>query len=160
MQTKKEAEDWYSVQDRWNYFVTQEDIDRLYNILSLLPETYDNALDVGCGECFIARHLPAKNIYGIEFSDLAASRFPENVIRIHQPEIKYDLVVSTGTMYRVYDHNLMHKYVVENATKHILIAGIKDWILPKEYGKLINQIEFQYFTYTQIASLYQVVHVN
>jgi hypothetical protein len=156
MQTKKELEDWYSVKDRWNYFNSQEDRDRLHNILGLLTEKYENALDVGCGECFITRHLPANNIYGIELSDIAASRFPENVKRVHKPEKNYDLVVSTGTMYSQYDHEAIHKNIIKNATKHILISGIKEWILPKDFGKLIKQIEFPYFTYTQIASLYSI----
>jgi hypothetical protein len=128
--------------------------------MGMLTETYDNALDVGCGECFITRHLPAKNIYGIELSDIAASRFPDNVKRVHQPEQNYDLVVSTGTIYSQYDHELMYNYIVKNATKHILISGIKDWILPKEFGKLIKQVEFPYFSYTQIASLYHIGDVN
>jgi hypothetical protein len=158
MQTKQELEDWYDVPDRWNYFQSNDDKIRKDKIMGMLPCTYDNALDVGCGECFIAKDLPAKNIFGIELSDMASSRFPENVTRIYKPspEIKYDLVISTGTMYSQYDHNLMYSFIMEAASKHILIAGIKDWIIEKDYGKLLNRIEFPYMHFTQIVSLYEI----
>jgi hypothetical protein len=157
MQTKDELEDWYKIPDQWQYFKLEDDEIRKQKILGMLDQDYNNALDIGCGECFLTRHLPAKQIYGIELSDIASSRFPPNVTRLKQPECDttYDLVISTGTMYQQYDHNLMYGYIIEAASKHILIAGMKEWIIPKNYGTIINQIEFPYRGLTQIVTLYQ-----
>lgn len=158
MQSKIDLEIWYSEPDLWGYFVSQDDAIRKDKILSMLTNSYTNALDIGCGECFVTRHLPAQNIFGIELSDMASSRFPPNVKRLTQPECdtNYDLVVSTGTMYSQYDHDLMYGYIIEAASKHILIGGIKDWLIDKPFGKLLNRIEFPYRNYTQQISLYEV----
>lgn len=158
MQTKEELETWYTKPDLWGYFSSEDDAVRKQKILSMLLGDYDNALDVGCGECFIAKDLPAKNIYGIELSDIASSRFPPNVTRLNQPQCNtnYDLVISTGTMYSQYHHDLMYGYIIEAASKHILIGGIKDWLIDKPFGKLLNKIEFPYRNYTQQISLYEV----
>jgi hypothetical protein len=157
MQTKEELDRWYSIPDRWQYFKSEDDALRKRNILGMLPTTYNNALDVGCGECFIAMDLPSQVIHGIEFSDIASSRFPSNVTRVHEPILPYDLVISTGTMYPQYDYKRMYEYIMRNATNHILIGGIKEWLIPQEYGEVINQIEFKYLDFTQLCTLYKVI---
>jgi hypothetical protein len=158
MQTKEQIEDWYKIPDRWQYFHSEDDAMRKKKLMDMLPQTYENALDIGCGECFIAKDLPAKNIYGIEWSDIAASRFPENVKRVLQPQCdtSYDLVISTGTLYPQYDHKQIYEWIMEASSKHILIAGIKEWIMPYDFAfaNLSQEIEFKYLNYTQIARLY------
>ena len=160
MQTKEQIEDWYKIPDRWQYFQSEDDAMRKKKLMDMLPQKYENALDIGCGECFIAKDLPSKNIYGIEWSDTASSRFPNNVTRIDRPQCdtSYDLVVSTGTLYPQYDHKLIYEWIMEASSHHILIAGIKEWLMPYEFvfANLITEIEFKYLNFTQVARLYQI----
>lgn len=156
MQTKNELENWYKNVDPWSYKMTQDDVVRKEKILSLL-ESYDTALDIGCGEGFITTDLPANKIYGIELSDNASSRLPKNVTRLLSPEGKYDLVVTTGTLYRQYDNQQIRNWVLESSKKHILVGGIKDWMIWSNFGEIIKEIEFKYREYTQIIRLYEII---
>lgn len=104
MQTKEELDNWYRYPDPWAYETTQDDLDRKQKIIDLLSTRYQRAIDIGCGEGFVTRDLPAIEIHGIEISDLAASRLPWNVKRVHEPEGIYDLVMTTGTLYTQYNH--------------------------------------------------------
>ena len=155
MQSKEELESWYSTEDPWQYKTTPDDLYRKDRILSLL-ETYDTALDIGCGEGFVTTDLPAKKIYGIEVSDNASLRLPSNVNRLLQPDGKYDLVMTTGTLYQQYNHQQITQWIKESASHHILVGGIKDWMIWSDFGKVIKEIEFQYREYTQIVRLYEI----
>lgn len=157
MQSKEELENWYNVPDRWQYFQSNEDQIRKEKILKSLPHRYITALDIGCGECFVTKDLPADRIYGLELSDNAAARFPVNVTRVHQPEPKfYDLVISTGTLYQQYNHEQIDAWIRTGSAYHVLISGIKDWLLPYAYGEILHQEEFEYKSYIQKLTLYKI----
>jgi hypothetical protein len=155
MQTKEELENWYAIPDPWMYLQTEDDIKRKSIILDLLNK-YKRALDIGCGEGFITTDLPAIDIHGIEISDNAAHRLPWNVKRVHQPEGVYDLVMTTGTLYQQYDHAQIAEWIRRAAYRHVLIAGIKDWLVPYNFGTPIASKEFKYREYTQSVILYEV----
>jgi 16S rRNA A1518/A1519 N6-dimethyltransferase RsmA/KsgA/DIM1 with predicted DNA glycosylase/AP lyase activity len=155
MQTKEELENWYAIPDPWMYLQTEDDIKRKSIILDLLNK-YKRALDIGCGEGFITTDLPAIDIHGIEISDNAAHRLPWNVKRVHQPEGVYDLVMTTGTLYQHYDHAQIAEWIRRAAYRHVLIAGIKDWLVPYNFGTPIASKEFKYREYTQSVILYEV----
>jgi hypothetical protein len=156
MQSKEELEQWYKICDPWKYETTTDDLIRKNHLLELLAIRYLRALDIGCGEGFITIDLPATDIHGIEISDNAASRFPWNVKRVHEPEGLYDLVITTGTLYKQYNHKQINDWIVSSACRHVLIAGIKDWLLPYSYGKILDKKEFNYREYTQQIVLYEV----
>ena len=155
MQTKQELEDWYSVEDPWQYKTTDDDLYRKNKILSILSN-YETALDIGCGEGFVTTHLPATKIFGIELSDNASLRLPQNVTRLSEPIGKYELVITTGTLYQQYNHQQITNWIKQSASHHILVGGIKDWMIWSDFGKVIKEIEFQYREYTQIVRLYEV----
>jgi SAM-dependent methyltransferase len=154
IQSKEDLERWYSQSDRWGYFHEPDDSIRLKNILRIL-DYYDKAIDIGCGEGFITRHLPAKEIYGVDISDNAMSRLPENVTSLKEPNGKYDLVISTGTLYQQYNHNQIYDWIIASAKNHILIAGIKDWLIDYNFGMELKTLEFKYREYTQKITLYK-----
>jgi len=157
MQTKDDLEKWYDIPDRWQYFISKDDEIRKEAILKTLPHNYVNALDIGCGECFVTKDLPAERIYGLELSDNAAARFPSNVIRVNEPDSKlYDLVISTGTLYTQYNHEQIDAWIRKGANYNVLIAGIKEWLLPYTYGEIIYQTQFKYLQYTQSITLYKI----
>jgi hypothetical protein len=155
MQSKEELENWYLREDPWNYKTTEDDYFRKEKILSLLKK-YDKALDIGCGEGFITKDLPANEIFGIELSDNASLRLPSNITRLIQPVDTYDLVMTTGTLYQQYNHQQITNWIKQSASHHILVGGIKDWMIWSEFGEIINEIEFQYREYTQIIRLYEI----
>lgn len=157
MQSAQELESWYSEPDRWGYFSNPEDSKRLNYLIDTIKigkNQYERALDVGCGEGFITRHLPANEIHGLDISNNALNRLPENVIPIQKPIGKYDLVISSGTLYSQYDHESMAKLIKEYSSQYILIAGILEWLVPYSFGKIISEVSFQYREFTQKATLY------
>ena len=156
MQTKEELEHWYAVSDPWLYRQTLDDQIRKDLILDFLPLKYQRALDIGCGEGFVTTDLPAIDIHGIEISDNAAHRLPWNVKRVHQPEGVYDLVMTTGTLYHQYNHAQIAEWIRRASARHVLIAGIKDWLVPYNFGTPIASKEFKYREYTQSVILYDV----
>ena len=83
-------------------------------------------------------------------------RFPANVIPVKEPIGKYDLVISTGTLYQQYDHEAIYKTIIEAASHHILIGGIKDWLIDYNFGKVIKTIEFPYREFIQKMTLYEI----
>lgn len=162
MQSKEELETWYRNPDPWNYKDNPQDLKRKAEIIMALNEVnsfneYERALDIGAGEGFVTCSLPAKEIHGIEISDTAASRFPDNVKRIIAPCMKkYDLVMTTGTLYSQYDHKQIKNWIVESSTKHILVGGIKTWLIDYNFGKIIFEKEFQYREFTQRIIIYEI----
>ena len=159
MQSKQELEDWYSQPDRWGYFSNPEDTKRLEKILFMLgwgKSHYKRAIDIGCGEGFVTTFLPADEIHGLDLSDNALARLPQNVIPVSAPQGKYDLVVSTGTLYQQYDHEGIYQMIMSCASEYILIAGISDWIINKEFGKQIQMSIFPYREFTQKMTLFHV----
>lgn len=159
MQTKEDLELWYSEPDKWGYFSNVEDKRRLEKIIYMLgwgKKIYKRAIDIGCGEGFITEHLPAEEIHGLDISDNALNRLPDNVLPVQEPIGKYDLVVSTGTLYAQYDHEAMYKLIMSCASEYILIGGISDWIINKDFGHQIQFIVFPYREFTQKLTLYAV----
>jgi len=99
--------------------------------------------------------------YKIPDRDTAASRFPENVTRIDQPrcDTSYDLVVTTGTLYPQYDHKQIYGWILESASEHILVAGIREWIIDYNFNfcRTLDRVEFRYLNFTQVVTLYEVI---
>ena len=160
MQTKQELETWYQKEDPWEYKKNEDDKIRLKQILFTLgwgPRVYSRALDVGCGEGFVTSHIPAFEIHGLDLSLTAMSRLPGNVKAVTKPEGKYDLVISTGTLYKQYDHESIYKTIMEAASGYILIAGIEDWLVKYDFGKEIYHCATKYrHEYTQKITLYEI----
>lgn len=159
MQTKQELEKWYEEPDKWGYFSNEYDEMRLQKIIYMLgwgKKRYDRILDIGCGEGFVTQHLPSDVIHGLDISDNAMSRLPENVKAVSAPEGKYDLVVSTGTLYNQYDHEAIYQLIIKSASQYILIGGIADWLIEKDFGAEVQKMHFPYRQFTQKLSLYAV----
>jgi hypothetical protein len=159
MQSKQELEDWYSEPDRWGYFRNPDDENRLKYILDTLKvgkPKYDRALDIGCGEGFVTQHLPATIIHGYDVANNALNRLPQNVLPCPSPFGKYDLVITTGTLYSQYDHETINKMILQYAEKYVLVAGIREWLINYSYGKELTTIIFPYREFTQKLTLYEL----
>ena len=160
MQTQQELEDWYQNEDPWGYKSNEDDRRRLKQILFTLgwgPKVYSRALDVGCGEGFVTSQLPAFEIHGLDISLKAMTRLPPNVKAVTKPEGKYDLVISTGTLYKQYDHERIYQIIMQAASKYILIAGIESWLINYNFGKELYRNAIQYRQeYNQLITLYEL----
>jgi hypothetical protein len=162
-QSKEELEKHYAHADPWLYKSSSEDSKRKLYLLSIanMFGPFETALDIGAGEGWITEGLPAKEIHGFEISDLAASRFPELVTRIEEPvEKKFDLVVSTGTLYGHYNVDLFLKLMNEHCGKILLISNIKEWERPEIIKKIahtqILEASFPYHQYHQQVRVFKV----
>ena len=161
IQLKEDLERWYERPDPWSYECNAFDHNRKDRILKALEEhaPFDRALDVGCGEGFITRDLPAKKLYGYEISDKAAERWPENIKRVffrNNDDRSYDLVVATGVLYKQYDHDEMRNFILDHANGIILTSHIKSWEIPLEGIEQIYHEEFQYRDYIQVLRVFDV----
>lgn len=155
MQSKQELDVWHTQKDAWGYESHPDDKTRKNRILSLLRGTYKRALDVGAGEGWITKDLPAKSIEAIEISDVAASRFPKNIKRVHKPTGKYDLIIATGVFYDQYDWQQMHGWILKHASGTVLTSNIKSWEHPLPI-KPIHEEDFNYREYTQHLCIYSI----
>lgn len=155
-QSKEELEEWWSTPDAWGYTTNPDDLIRKGHILTALePHYYHRALDIGCGEGWITKDLPASLIHGLELSDTARARIPEPVIAITEPEGEYDLIVLTGVLYDQYNYKAMMKMAKDHSRRGttILTCHIKDWEhelpLKTEYVE-----EFPYREYVEVLRRY------
>lgn len=151
MQSKIQIENWYKTKDPWKYADNEDDQYRKEQVLFYAKGDWDTALDIGAGEGWITKDLPAKEIYGIEISDNAAQRFPKKVKRIDVPEGKYDLVVCTGMLYAQYDYQKFNEWILNHTGKRAVLSNIKSWekVDPRLLDKVVTEIVFPYRDYEQ-----------
>lgn len=159
MQTKKELEDWHETEDAWGYKTNPDDWLRkqiIIKLATIYAGDADTTLDLGAGEGWITKDLPGEHKFGVELSDRAARRFPENVKRIFRPQGGYDLIIATGVLYKQYDHAKLLDWVKKHAQNIVLTCNIKDWEindLPED--KQIFYAEFPYREYEQVLRIYK-----
>lgn len=156
MQTKNDLEVWYHQRDPWGYETNEWDKFRLETILEALgDQKFRKALDVGAGEGFITKHLPARKIHALEISDRAAQRLPKNVHRVTTPEHPYDLMIATGVLYDQYDWKGMVD-ILKECKGTILTCNIASW--ERGQGLLGNPdvtLYFPYREYTERLCIYK-----
>lgn len=158
MQSKKQLNEWYAEPDPWGYEAHVDDKIRKSHILLSLPKKkYKRALDIGCGEGFITKDLPAKKIYGYDLANVATERLPENVIPVKKKEIEgeYDLIIATGVLYPQYNWQSITSLIQNHANGIVLTSNIKEWEINElDESKQILVKEFPYREFTQILRVY------
>lgn len=157
-QSKQDIEEWYKKEDPWGYEDNGDDRDRKQYILDALSPyaPFKRALDIGAGEGFITKDLPANKIEAIELSETAAKRIPSSVKVVKEPSGKYDLIVLTGVLYDHYDREKMLEWAKDHCNGIILTCNIEDWeINPLPNDKLVHHYTFPYRTYTQSLKVYK-----
>jgi len=67
LQDLQELEAWWVSKDPWNYEENGDDEKRKGMLLYAIPrKEYRRVLDIGCGNGFITRHLPGREIIGVD----------------------------------------------------------------------------------------------
>jgi len=102
--TKKYLDEKYAVPDPWGYQDSKKDMVRKVKILKACPRSL-RALDIGAGEGWITKDLPARFKYGLEIADPARERMDEEVIPLKEllGVGGFDLVLLSGVLYDHYD---------------------------------------------------------
>lgn len=164
IQPKAEIEKAYENPDPWGYQNSEQDKNRMKNVLGVIRIYgifWNRAIDICCGEGWITQMLPAAHIHGLELSDNAAKRFPRNVKRVLEPDGKYGLVLCTGCLYGHYDYNYIVKQI-NQATEPgtiILISNIESWEKAEAVkairGKQIFEARFPYNEHHQKVRVFQ-----
>lgn len=156
MQKSDEINAWYVTKDPWKYATTPDDLLRKKKILGAIPGKYYRALDIGAGEGWITKDLPAEYIYGYEISENATHRFPANVRLCTEPIGMYDLILATGVMYPQYDYKKFVEIIKDHANGIVILCNIKEWEVPEvaSIGTPLYSKEFDYREYKQVLRVY------
>lgn len=151
MQSKEDLERWWSKPDAWGYKTNPDDQVRKKKILEACGGPWFSAIDLGAGEGFITKDLPAEDINGVEISETARSRWPRYITPMSEPCGQYNLVVATGIMYGQYDYQKFTKWILESTHNRAVLCNIKDWeiISDELLEKVVHEEEFPYREYTQ-----------
>lgn len=167
MMTKEELEQVYNNPDPWGYQTNPADAVRKETIIKILNEygPFEKALDIACGEAWITKDIIANEIYGIEVSEQAKSRWPDRVKKNVYLGDTFDLVLVTGALYENYDWQWIVETIEIFASKYIVTSHIAD----REYrpaieripGKQINMALFPYLRsdteqFTQILRVFKI----
>jgi SAM-dependent methyltransferase len=154
-QTKAWVENQYSNPDPWGYQRTKDDAFRKGKMIAactlLAPlGGFKNALDIGAGEGWITKDLPATEKCGLELSDNGASRFPMEVMRVADfNDGIFDLVISTETMFEHYDWKAIRDTILRACAPGgiIVTSNNTKWEVPalvKALGEPLLQWEYPY----------------
>ena len=154
-QSKQELENWWSKPDAWGYKTNPDDQMRKDKIMSYLNKRYERALDIGAGEGWITKDLPAEKLEAIELSEKARARGPENVLYVSEPKGQYDLIIATGVFYDQYDWQQFHDWILNHASHHVLTSNIQSWEHPLPLRPVKEEV-FDYREYKQHLCLYQI----
>lgn len=142
-------------------------------LLSMLPKTsYDRVLDIGCGNGFITRALPGKEIVGLDVSANAIAHAEERSpahIRYHRRSLfelplssweePFDLIVITGVLYPQYiaDSELLVYTVIDGLLRtggHLVCCHIKEWYRARFPYTMFRQEVYPYREYVHVLEGY------
>ncbi len=84
LQDIEELEKWHQRKDPWGYESNPDDTLRKEILLSAIPDkTYQQVLDIGCGQGFVTVDLPGNFILGVDISKLVRSKLSLFQIKKH-----------------------------------------------------------------------------
>jgi len=162
LDTKEILEERYVAEDPFGYQSNPWDAHRKKTIIDMAEKysPFRVAVDIGAGEGWITRHLPAGEIYGYEISDKAAARFPKNVARYKEEDglLECDLVLASGVFYRHNDWSAMSD-LIDVLAKHIIITchiTEAEIVLPWLDFYQVEEETFNYRDKTETLRVYNV----
>ncbi len=172
LQPINELENWYKQDDPWKYENNSDDLNRKNILLSEIPvKDYRNVLDIGCGQGFITRDLPGKNILGVDISLEAINKarlyqsqrinFLHSSIFELQNKLtdKYDLIIITGVLYPQYignSYNLIYTVLDKLLDKSGVLVSvhIEDWYKLRFPYLMLKEYFYKYRDFTHRLEVY------
>lgn len=168
MQRLSDIEKAYEVRDPWGFQSNPEDEKRKRRILEIATQYrpimlfYDRALDIGAGEGWITKDLPARKKYGYEVSTHAKKRFPSDVMDYEGGEKghggnQFDLITACGVLYSHYDYRHFIRMINTHASNVIITCNIKDWEINLKANPIeATQVHMEEFTYREYVQTLRV----
>ena len=167
-----DLEKWHKKKDPWNYENKTHDFKRKQILMSEIPQkTYNNVLDIGCGQGFITQDLPGDCVFGVDISHQAinfAKEKERDNLKFFQGSIfeidkffnvEFDLIVITGVLYKQYIgksnaliYLLIDKLLSENGV--LISVHINEWYYSQFPYLKIKQIYYPYRTYNHTLEIY------
>ena len=173
IQSKDELEDWYSSgEDPWEYYNNPDDAHRKARILAAIPRVeFENVLDIGCGNGFLTKNLPGRNVLGIDISEKAVAwanqRTPPHVRFLRGslfdiPDIempRMDLIVITGVLYPQYigKATRLVYVLIDRMLKRggiLLCSHIYEWYAVRFPYLSVSREYFAYREFSQVLEVY------
>ena len=104
------------------------------DVKGFLPATYQNVLEIGCGEGHFSKHLPhAADYWAIEPDPVAAKAAESRIANVlcgtfdarhtEVPDGKFDLVICNDVIEHMTDHDWFLKNIQQKMTHDALIVG-------------------------------------
>lgn len=173
LQPLEELEKWHAADDPWGYETNPDDQKRKDVLLSEIPrKDYRRVLDIGCGQGFVTRDLPGKEVLGIDISREAikkARAFKTKRIKflcsslfdlnrtLHE---QYDLVIITGVLYPQYIGNslnlaysIIDKLLADNGI--LVSVHIDAWYTARFPYLRLNDYYYAYREHTHRLEVYE-----
>lgn len=164
--TPEYLEEKYKTSDPWGYQRTDHDAERKRRILHACMAGrngigYESALDIGAGEGWITKDLPASNLYGLEISENAVRRWPSGITRFQSAfpeheEICFDLIVASGVLYDHYDIEYFFEIVDVMGVDRLVTCGYKQDLVKYDMGIITAIEDFEYDGDTQTLITYDL----
>jgi len=135
-------------------------LERTLQILAPYKQEYERAINIGFGVgYYVTTHLPAKFIHDLDISgneNLFTGTLPDNYDVVNEPVGKYDLVVSSNTLYQHLEHDWIYRLIMGCAKNYILIGGVNDWLIEKDFGSEIISYTYKCGAHDQRLTLFKV----
>jgi predicted TPR repeat methyltransferase len=174
LQPYEELEQWWQRPDPWGYESNPQDQLRRARLLSVLPRRdYDQVLEIGCGDGFVTRRLPGREIVGLDLSHNAVAQAEQ---RNAAPHIRYcegsifalpsfewrerfDLIVVSGVLYPQYvgESLLLVQTIIDDSLRpggHLVCQHIREWYDFRFPYITISRDYYSYREYNHILEVY------
>ncbi len=169
IQSADELNQHYSAEDPWEYESNPHDAVRIQRFKRLIAgRRFRRALDIGCGNGFLTREIPAAEVMGIDLStaaiEIARSKLPDprfqfdslSVFDAHSRTLgQFDLVVITGVLYPQYIGGAYR--LIDANLRSLLCPGgrlihchIFEWLRYTPTLNLLSRETYQYRDYTHV----------
>ena len=127
---------------------------------------FARTLDIGCGEGWLTKDLPGKEVIGVDISEKAIGRARQNEKKVKYyyldvnkqlPPGKFDLILVTGVFYKHYikKKTLLKILDLLKSGGYLLTCHIKEWSFFDIPFEKIYEEEFTYRQYIEKLVVYQ-----
>jgi len=176
MKSKQDLDAWYAQPDPWGYATHPDDSLRMARFLASLPgRQYQRAIDIGCGNGFLTRAIPADTVLGVDVSEKAIAYATDSV---RKPNVRFeaaslfdlsadrlgpfDLIVVTGLLYPEYVGSSYH--LAERVLRDLARPGgvvischIAEWRRRSLPFSLLRKTLYRYREYTHCLEVFAVI---
>lgn len=174
VQSADELNAYYTNEDPWGYYTNREDSNRKLVLLSAIKGlSFSRALDIGCGNGFITRAIPAREVIGVDISENAIKearrRAGDTHVRYETCSLfelspsrlgLFDCILITGVLYNQYIgkalplvYMLLDEMLEEDGT--LISVHIEEWNFARFPYAIIHKQRYRYREYNHLLEIYR-----